>query len=374
MVRLLQYCSWLVLLFVITACGGGGGSSSSSSSSGAVKTGYFIDSPVKGLHYSTATQSGVTDSNGSFTYKSGETVTFKIGNVVIGSAVGNSLVTPLTLNQETDLSNVSTKTANVARILQTLDSGSSGSYIDIPSSLDTLTVDNVDFANESDLARIVSSAQAITTTNYTLKDATTAVATMTSYLTAYKTYEKITQINYTNSGTQYYLLSIPTDSNVYFDQFGSNSFNVGMALGGTKTMELYDLNMTDLQSPCCGMKSISKGNYILRVDHDDAGSTLLIDYPDLTDQTKFTALKNGTYTGINNAFYSLHMPSDGTVLFSHPVVLGSLVGSIYDTQLNLIGTFNTSTSVSLNKGDYVIQFDHGASGRSFTVQSSVLSN
>jgi len=42
---------------------------------------------VQGLSYATETQSGVTDSTGAFTYKSGETIQFSIGNFLLGDAV-----------------------------------------------------------------------------------------------------------------------------------------------------------------------------------------------------------------------------------------------------------------------------------------------
>ena len=42
---------------------------------------------VQGLSYATETQSGITDSTGAFTYKSGETIQFSIGNFLLGDAV-----------------------------------------------------------------------------------------------------------------------------------------------------------------------------------------------------------------------------------------------------------------------------------------------
>ena len=51
-----------VLLFslaLLTACGGGGGGGDGDAST--VNTGKFIDAPVQGLVYLTATQSGTTD-------------------------------------------------------------------------------------------------------------------------------------------------------------------------------------------------------------------------------------------------------------------------------------------------------------------------
>ena len=62
-----------ISLVLLAGCGGGGGSSTVSTS-----TGKFIDSAVAGLSYTTTSQSGTTDANGTFQYKSGETVNFKL--------------------------------------------------------------------------------------------------------------------------------------------------------------------------------------------------------------------------------------------------------------------------------------------------------
>ncbi len=78
-------------IFGITACGGGGGATDTE------QTGQFIDSPVEGLRYETATHSGITNSNGDFDYKSGETVTFYIGDFALGSATGAARITPFEL-------------------------------------------------------------------------------------------------------------------------------------------------------------------------------------------------------------------------------------------------------------------------------------
>lgn len=60
--------------------------------------GTFVDSPVKGLYYTTSTQSGYTDVDGKFKYKPGENITFYIGNLSIGSSNGKNLVTVIDLN------------------------------------------------------------------------------------------------------------------------------------------------------------------------------------------------------------------------------------------------------------------------------------
>jgi para-nitrobenzyl esterase len=48
----------------------------------------FYDSPVAGLEYKTQTASGITNEKGKFKYYPGETVTFSIGGLVLGSARG----------------------------------------------------------------------------------------------------------------------------------------------------------------------------------------------------------------------------------------------------------------------------------------------
>lgn len=79
------------------ACGGGGGSSGSStasSSSSGVNSGVLLDAAVEGIDYKTATLSGVTDSLGTFKYKTGEQVTFSVGGITLGKANGSSVLTP----------------------------------------------------------------------------------------------------------------------------------------------------------------------------------------------------------------------------------------------------------------------------------------
>jgi hypothetical protein len=104
-----------------------------------VLTGYFMDSPVGDLEYSTATQSGYTDSNGAFQYISGEVVSFYVGNILMGQASGAPKITPFDLAgispPQTNLGIVRTMNevgrshhatrfeiaANIAVFLQTLD-------------------------------------------------------------------------------------------------------------------------------------------------------------------------------------------------------------------------------------------------------------
>jgi len=80
-------------------------------------TGQFIDSAVEGLNYSCGDLNGTTNSNGDFSCVTGATISFKIGEYMIGSAVAIQTMTPTTLHP------ADTKAQeNTLRLLQTLDS------------------------------------------------------------------------------------------------------------------------------------------------------------------------------------------------------------------------------------------------------------
>jgi len=122
---------WLPALvgLCLASCGGGGGggsppapgfttSSANLPAAAVVKQGRFIDSPVIGVYYETATHKGFTGMSGEFSYVDGESVTFSIGKVVFPTVPASALVTPLTL-AGADLSDP--KVANMAYFLQSLD-------------------------------------------------------------------------------------------------------------------------------------------------------------------------------------------------------------------------------------------------------------
>ena len=99
----------LSLLF-FTACGGGGSSSSSSSNNQQMSVGIFND--VSGVQYKTSSGlTGYTDSNGQFQYNNGDTITFNVDKVILG-----------TLEAQSDINVGSfSNPAMVAQTLQALD-------------------------------------------------------------------------------------------------------------------------------------------------------------------------------------------------------------------------------------------------------------
>ena len=108
----------LMCVLALAACGGGGGNPPATET---VSTGVFIDSAVEGLHYQTATQSGTTNNLGEFDYLPGETVTFSIGVIVLGSTLAAPIVTPLSLVAGATSAS-DPQVTNIVRLLLSLDS------------------------------------------------------------------------------------------------------------------------------------------------------------------------------------------------------------------------------------------------------------
>ena len=83
--------------------------------------GVFIDSPVSGLRYETETHSGYTDENGKFDYEEGETVTFYVGDIKLGTAIATGEVSPIDIASTENATIETLEVQNIAAFLQTLD-------------------------------------------------------------------------------------------------------------------------------------------------------------------------------------------------------------------------------------------------------------
>lgn len=107
---------------LMAACGGGGGGGGGTSSTTTTPlTGFFIDSAVQGLTYTSATQSGTTLADGGFKYLDGESVTFKLYGLTISSPLGFTYLTPFDLSDNSVDPNYS---INLIRFLLALDEDS----------------------------------------------------------------------------------------------------------------------------------------------------------------------------------------------------------------------------------------------------------
>ena len=118
---------WLVLpAIALIACGGGSGGGSGGGGDPITKTGIFVDSAVEGLAYICGDLPGTTDSQGTFEYRDDCQVQFKVGDIIIGSAQGADVLTPVEL-----VAGASDETnpyvINIVRFLLTIDADGNAS-------------------------------------------------------------------------------------------------------------------------------------------------------------------------------------------------------------------------------------------------------
>jgi hypothetical protein len=381
MVKRIKIFSLLVVIsFGLSGCGGGGGGSAGTDTPTAItQTGTFIDAPVEGLEYSTPTLSGFTNGNGEFQYKTGETVTFKIGNLELGSATGGATITPLTLAGDTDLNNIGTKATNIARILQTLDNNSSnGAKLVIPSSLRDLNISGTNLESDSVLNEILTKAQVKTSVAYTLKDATLARNEMKNYINLYQKYNYLT-VGTTSLTNEYYLFKMPQDGNVMFSVSGTQGYLYDTNLNAILTTGSGDNFIAFTRGSTPASLSLSAGTYVIKFTGVSQGDTVTINSNVLFNQNNLQELTVGT-TSLTNEYYLFKMPQDGNVMFS----VSGTQGYLYDTNLNAILTTgsgdnfiaftrgSTPASLSLSAGTYVIKFIGVSQGDTVTINSNIL--
>jgi Putative Ig domain len=158
-----------------------------SGAAGASATGVFRDSTVTGLGYRSGSHTGVTDSEGHFAYDIGQSISFSVGSIPLGTvAVAKQLITPVDLvaNGTVD----ATYVVNVARFLMMLDQdGDPSNGIQISAALTAAATswDPIDFTTSdlpTALAADIVTARDADGGSHTLPDAVTAQSQLTAAL------------------------------------------------------------------------------------------------------------------------------------------------------------------------------------------------
>ncbi|MGY4827785.1 carboxylesterase/lipase family protein [Sphaerotilaceae bacterium SBD11-9] len=123
----------VALLTALSACGSDDGT----------LTGTFVDSPVAGLNVQGAIGGArVTDAAGQFSYTEGESLTFSIGNLVLGSGTAAAVLTPLSITSGATAA-TDVRVNNQLILLQTLDAdGDLNNGIQITDAIRTLVSGN----------------------------------------------------------------------------------------------------------------------------------------------------------------------------------------------------------------------------------------
>jgi len=116
----------LISIVALNGCGGSGSDVAESiatqevsSPTPTVLQGIFVDSAVEGLTYTTATQTGMTNLQGEFSYIAGEQVVFSIGDIQFPAVEGQEMISPLDVFEVATTDDL--RVSNMARLLQTLD-------------------------------------------------------------------------------------------------------------------------------------------------------------------------------------------------------------------------------------------------------------
>lgn len=303
----------LVLGIGLSGCGGGG---SSSTQTAAINTGTFIDAPVQGLSYSTATLSGTTDANGHFKYKNGEKVTFEIGKLVLGTVDAKKTITPLTLAGDTNVSNPSPKAVNIARILQSFDANTSDtSKIVIPDALNKdLNITDVNWSDDSNIISIVDEASTLLVDrNITLKPAVDAEIEM------------------------------------------KNSFQKDIYAGTYSVTATFDAKASSLDAGDCGSQEqgtavITPDGNVTAVNVSGSGSA--------TGNATFT-LNGGQFSGTasDGTAWSVTIDEDGKMSGTYNWGYGSCVGTISGSKISDQTTTPTSQTITSPVSGKIITVD-----------------
>jgi len=157
--RKLTLGSIVTATLLLIGCGGGGGSSSDDTttalsptttatstptinSSKTVGTGYYVDSAVEGIDYSCGSETGVTDSNGTFTFENGQNCKFVLGDITLREINASMLEDNITILEDN---------ITVAQLLQTLDAdGNATNGIQILHGTDRVVRDEIQSLNGLD--------------------------------------------------------------------------------------------------------------------------------------------------------------------------------------------------------------------------------
>lgn len=181
-----QAALWIttVLTAVLSACGGDTALN--------LQTGQFVDDPVSGLSYSctngTQTNSGITNDLGQFSYQPGQTCTFKVGKVTLGTLSNipsDGKVTPQDVAGVTRSATTAPSALAIAQFLQSLNDGSASGKIVIPVAMQTLMdsaapvtlVSSTGTISSADLQNLV-----VNVAGKTLVNATAATAALDAQL------------------------------------------------------------------------------------------------------------------------------------------------------------------------------------------------
>ncbi len=100
--------------------GCGGGDDGPTNPVPQISTGVFLDGAVEGLEFAAGSKSGTTDAAGTFQFDSGSNVTFEIGDIVLGTGLATTVMTPVEIVPGA-VDELDPTVTNITRFLLTVD-------------------------------------------------------------------------------------------------------------------------------------------------------------------------------------------------------------------------------------------------------------
>jgi len=199
--------------------------------------GIFLDSPVEGLSYISGSLSGNTNNEGKFEYENSKTISFSVGDILLGETNGKGEITPLDLVDGSDVNNQQVR--NLASFLQSLDSdndATNGILISSETSQaligQTLNFNSGDFLSElTSLIDFINSENVTTLTVVSSNDAALHLATSLGIESKCEFLPRVIEGRQWEGGTYYayntditgeYILKIGSDLTGVRYNFGSN--------------------------------------------------------------------------------------------------------------------------------------------------------
>jgi len=148
------------------------------------KTGaFYITQPVANLHYTTDTYDEYTNDEGEFKYRDGETISFSVAGVDLGSAEARAFMTPLNLVPGSAAAEDSSA-VSIAALLLSLDSGGISGVLSIDNAVKTYDfVSDFDISNPLDSLSLLAELSTNTGTEYTAVE-TSYVQTILDFLSS----------------------------------------------------------------------------------------------------------------------------------------------------------------------------------------------
>ncbi|MBF0279269.1 MAG: cadherin repeat domain-containing protein [SAR324 cluster bacterium] len=321
-------------------------------------SGVFVDAAVQGASFTSSAGGGLTDGNGTFYYFRGDTVVFTIGGITLGTATGQSQVTPVNLVADQFVTN--RKVVNILRFLQTLDDdGNPSNGITINSAVRSAAANSSVNFDQSTTAFETSTATIISTLTSKTSIGTTGLTSASSAVTHFT--DVVDTINSSSESAVTISKRNPTDISLSSTAISSNT--AGATVG---TLSATDADTGDAHTFSLVSGTGDTNNSSFSIDGTTLKIGTALDFSTSTSKTirvRATDLTGLTYE--ESFTFSVNGPT-ALSLSATSIAENSSSGST-------VGTFSTTDADSDDSHTYSLVTGTGSTNNgSFSISGSTL--